>query len=365
MRQTLLRIRLDEFFTSTPLEGITTVGIGWLLLVLVPAFGWWLYHKRDSIDWTGSESSTTAYLGIGVLAVLATAPLWTERTGYYQQHGFAFLPVYGYGFMLFVGFLLATWWAGRRAKVVGLSLDNVWDGAMILLVGGIAGARVWYLVQYRNEVFRGKTGAAAFRALFELQEGGLVLYGGIVGGSLLFALYAWRKKIDALLLADVLVPSFFVGLGFGRLGCFLNGCCFGDRCTLPWGVEFPRGSVPFEVLLSRGFLSPEAAATMPLHPTQVYSAVNAFLIAGLLHAYFRYRPKPGSVIALAAATYPITRFVIELLRNDEKGQFSTSLTISQLFSILICPLGLVFVGWLAWATWFRSDGSPGRPPTST
>lgn len=346
MRQTLLRIRLDELFATTPLDEITTIGAGWLLLLLVPVYGYWLYLNRRSVK-PGGDATLTAACGAACLLALMTAPIWSPMTAFFQKHGHAFLPVYGYGFMLFVGFILATWWAGRRAAHVGLSNDHVWDGAMCLLIGGIVGARVWYLVQYGGRVFAGLGLRESIQAVFQLQEGGLVLYGGIVGGSILFALYSRAKGVRALLLADVLVPSFFVGLGFGRLGCFLNGCCFGDRCELPWAVQFPQGSVPYEILLSRGVIPPDAVASLPLHPTQVYSAINAFLIAALLHAYFRYRPRNGSVVALAMATYPITRFVIELLRDDELGQFNTGLTISQWFSILLCPIGLAFVFWLS------------------
>src|SRR5690606_42000850 len=66
----------------------------------------------------------------------------------------------------------------------------------------------------------------------------------------------------------------FIGVGFGRIGCLLNGCCFGDRCELPWGIQFPAGSVPFDVLVSRGFLTPDVMATFPLHPTQIYSSID-------------------------------------------------------------------------------------------
>ncbi|MGH7199491.1 MAG: prolipoprotein diacylglyceryl transferase, partial [Planctomycetaceae bacterium] len=135
-------------------------------------------------------------------------------------------------------------------------------------------------------------------------------------------------------------------LAFGRLGCFLNGCCWGDRCSLPWAVRFPEGSLPWETLVERGFLSPEAATTLALHPTQLYSSFNALVLAFLTAAYFRYRHRDGAVLAVGWLTYPLTRFVLEILRGDEFGKFDTSLTISQWVSLGAFAAGVLFTAWL-------------------
>ncbi|MDA1213747.1 MAG: prolipoprotein diacylglyceryl transferase, partial [Planctomycetota bacterium] len=181
-------------------------------------------------------------------------------------------------------------------------------------------------------------------AFFDLPSGGIVLYGGVIGGGIAFFLFCHRKNISPLQLADVLAPSVFVGLMFGRIGCLLNGCCFGDRCELPWAIEFAKGSVPYNVLLSRGFLTGDEANTFSLHPTQVYSAVNALFLAILLTMYYPRRSRDGAVLALGWIIYPVTRFMIEFLRGDEMGKFGTSFTIAQWIGVGLFVSGLIFWG---------------------
>ena len=158
------------------------------------------------------------------------------------------------------------------------------------------------------------------------------------------------------------MPSFFIGLAFGRFGCFLNGCCYGDHCTLPWAVTFPHGSVPFAALVARGFLSPDAAASLPLHPTQLYSVMNAFVLAFLTAMCFRHRRCDGAVLALALIVYPFTRIVIETLRGDEMGQFGTGLTISQLLSCGVMAVGIGLGAW-CWAFAPKRPGLAGNGTT--
>lgn len=256
------------------------------------------------------------------------------------------LPVRGYGFLMCLGFLAAGITSILLARRVGIPGDVIWDLGIVALIGGIVGARMFYLIQYRDRVFEGKSGVELFLVPFQLQEGGLVLLGGLICGSVLFLGYAHYRKLNPLLLADIALPGFFVALAFGRLGCLMNGCCYGDRCELPWAIQFPLGSVPDMALVIRGFVAPESLASMPLHPTQIYSSVDALILAFLTIIYFRYRKRDGEVLALGMLTYPITRFSIEYLRGDEMGQFGTGLTISQLVSLSLFFAGLVFAYWL-------------------
>jgi phosphatidylglycerol:prolipoprotein diacylglycerol transferase len=129
---------------------------------------------------------------------------------------------------------------------------------------------------------------------------------------------------------------------FGRLGCLLNGCCFGDVCSLPWSITFPPESVPFEALVRRGLLDDSAVRSLPLHPAQLYDSLSGLLLALLTWAYYPYRRRTGEVLAMGWIAYPINRFMIEFLRADEAGQFGTSLTIAQWVSLVLFASGVVF-----------------------
>src|SRR5580698_9662903 len=231
----------------------------------------------------------------------------------------------------------------------------IWDIGIWLFIAGVIGCRVFYCIQYGSRLFYNDVGGHTvlkslpemFIAAINLPDGGLVYYGGMPAG-LLAAIWISRKRhVDLLALGDIVIPSLFLGMAFGRIGCFLNGCCYGDRCDLPWGVQFPMGSVPDMALVLRGFVGADQDLTMRLHPTQLYSSLDGLFLFLLTHAYFPFRPRNGAVIALGALTYPLTRFALETLRGDELGQFSTSLTISQWISILTFAVGVVFTIWLS------------------
>jgi phosphatidylglycerol---prolipoprotein diacylglyceryl transferase len=265
------------------------------------------------------------------------------------------VPIFGFGAMLFLGFVAGAWTAGRRAPQIGYQPEMIWDTGIWLFIAGVIGCRVFYCIQYGSRLFYHDVGGhAVFKsfpemvlAAINLPDGGLVYYGGIPAG-LLAAIWICRKRnLNLLALGDVVIPSLFLGMAFGRIGCFLNGCCYGDRCDLPWAVQFPMGSVPDMALVLRGFVGADQDLTLRLHPTQLYSSLDGLLLFLLTYAYFPFRPRNGAVIALGALTYPLTRFALEMLRGDEYGQFSTSLTISQWISILMFGVGVGFTIWLS------------------
>jgi phosphatidylglycerol:prolipoprotein diacylglycerol transferase len=112
-------------------------------------------------------------------------------------------------------------------------------------------------------------------------------------------------------------------------------------------VTFPHRSVTFDVLAGRGFVDPNALTTMPLHPTQIYSSIDGFLLALVTALLLRERRWQGEVFAWGCVLYSITRFLMEFIRGDEMGQLGTGLTISQLYSLGIAILGLIIIAWHA------------------
>ena len=137
---------------------------------------------------------------------------------------------------------------------------------------------------------------------------------------------------------------------FGRIGCYLNGCCYGDPSSLPWSVAFPPDSVPFNAEVGRGLIPPDALHSLWIHPTQLYSSLNALVLAVLTWTYFPYRRRNGEVLVIGWLCYPVTRFLSDYLRGDEPGvgiplgdlRIPTPFTISQWVSIFMFAGALAF-----------------------
>ena len=249
------------------------------------------------------------------------------------------VKVFGYGLMLFFAFLGSMNIAAWRARREKIDPEIVFDMALYVFLGGLIGARGFYVLQYW-----GNRGINNFWDIFKIWEGGIVLYGSILGGTIAFFLYRRLRWFPLLPMLDVIAPALAFGIAIGRLGCFLNGCCFGDACDLPWAVRFPSHSPPFDSEVARNLIPPDAQYSLWLHPTQLYSTVDGLILLALLSAYFPIRRRDGEVMGLLMLTYPVTRFLIEQLRNDE-GIFAAGMTISQLISVGLLAAGLIF--WVA------------------
>jgi phosphatidylglycerol:prolipoprotein diacylglycerol transferase len=253
---------------------------------------------------------------------------------------FGDVKVFGYGAMLVLAFLGSTSLATWRARREKLDPDVILDMAFWIFFMGLVGARLFYCIQYWGR------GIDSILDVVQYWKGGIVYYGGILGGMIAFFVYRHYRPFPLRPYLDALAPSIMVGTLFGRLGCFLNGCCYGDLCNLPWAVSFPRFSPPWERQYNLGLIAPDAFHSLPLHPTQLYSALDAGILLILLSAYFPLRRRDGEVMGLLMITYPITRFLIEYLRNDE-GSFFAGLTISQNISIILLCCGLAYWKWLS------------------
>lgn len=149
----------------------------------------------------------------------------------------------GYGLMLMAGFLLAIWWATRRAAKSGGNPDVILNCGFIALIAGVVGCRVMYVAHYWDQ-FAARGGPLdIFFAVIDVRKGGLEFYGGFILASLLVpAWLKFREKVSLRWYMDILAPSAALGLAIGRVGCFLNGCCYGGVCQEPWAVRFPFGS---------------------------------------------------------------------------------------------------------------------------
>lgn len=271
--------------------------------------------------------------------------------------------------LLMLGFTLAIWLARREEDRSGRNGDRIVDLGLIMLVAGVFGARILsVLADGRLQDFvnlcldpklvPAEDAPARYRfncvsdaqcefdylcdlatrrcypardclKVFKFWHGGLAFYGGLLFAAPVGLWYAHRKKLGVWRVADLTAPFIALGLFFGRLGCFLNGCCFGKQTDLPWAVTFPQRGTPPNV-----------------HPAQLYESFGALVLFGLL--YFVVRPRKsrhGEVFAWLLITYGLLRFGLEFLRADERGSLWL-LSTSQWLGVPVgaCGLWLLFRG---------------------
>lgn len=371
-------------------------------------------------------------------------------------------PIRGYGFMMFLGFLAAIWLAARRAQKVKADPDVILNVGFIALIGGVVGARLFFVIHYWEKAFA--THPNPWLAAVDITKGGMEFYGGFLLVVVLIVGYLKLKHLSIRLYTDIMAPSLMLGLAFGRMGCFLNGCCWGALCVneqgekaLPWAVTFPYGSwactqqwsfreltLPAELLyvselgdvrpvlrdnlsmsieellgpqkavqsaaealaaareagasqeeidrlskaLSRaqqrfanhramvadlaqstGLFSPDYGAgekptvgelqqiaagirSLPVHPAQLYSVVNALLLSLLLSAIFAVRKRHGILPPIMFILYSVSRSVLEMLRVDNPLD-SAGLTVSQFISVLTVVISALWLV-LLWRMPLRS-----------
>jgi phosphatidylglycerol:prolipoprotein diacylglycerol transferase len=234
---------------------------------------------------------------------------------------FGDFTVYWYGVLVALGFLIGLWTATRRGLRDGISGDRLADLGIWLMVGAIVGARLFYVISYWREDF-------ASKPLYEVllvRKGGLVFYGGLVGAALACVFYVRAKGLPLWKVADALAPSVALGYVFGRLGCFMNGCCYGSVCSWPWAVHFPNNHETY----------PQG-----VHPTQLYeSLMNVGLYAALVWLY-RHKRFDGQVFAAYLMGYAALRWAGEAFRGDYAVRYLGGwATPAQLFGVLVFAAG--------------------------
>jgi phosphatidylglycerol---prolipoprotein diacylglyceryl transferase len=242
------------------------------------------------------------------------------------------LSIHWYGVMVALGFLAGLWTAGRRALLVGIHSEKVVDLGPWLIGGALVGARTLYVLSYWQESFAGRP----VGEIFAIWKGGLVFYGGLIGATAAGILYAWLKKLPLWKLADVVAPSIALGYVFGRIGCLLNGCCYGRACSLPWAIRFPEGHETH----------PVGQAATPVHPTELYeSLLNLGLFLGLAWL-FRRKKFDGQVFGTYLVCYAVLRSFVETFRGDYPVHYLGGwATPAQLVSLGILTAGVALL-WL-------------------
>ena len=351
-----MRITLGE--TSLPLAGFGILMFLWAIVAVVmvtrtaTAHGW-----RAALETLGLPLALTA------AAILWLLPILDDGTG---------VPVRGYGAMLLAAAAAGVWLSIVRGRRMGFDADTILALGMEVFLWGIVGARLFYVLEYHDQFFApGRTWLGSLWSVLNVAAGGLVVFGSLPTAALATWRFASRRGLSLPRLADCIVPGLLVGLAIGRIGCFLNGCCYGGPCDLPWAVQFPPESPPWLDQAARGLLP--AAATgggmpwsLPVHPAQLYAAIDAAILAMLvcLASGTPLARRDGQVFALALTLHPISRLLLEAIRVDEPPALGTPLSISQLVSLLLLALAATLWWWTSRQPPSTGNSRRSLPPES-
>ncbi len=228
------------------------------------------------------------------------------------------VTIHGYGLMIGIGIVLAFIAGTYLAKKKGIDADELFNLTTISVIGGFACAKVLFCIVEWDSFVKNPLGT--------LGSSGFVVYGGIIGGILLCALYCKIKKLPFWKYFDTVLPAVAIAQGFGRIGCFLAGCCYGRETDSFVGIAFHNSKF--------------APNDVKLIPTQLFSSAGCFIMAAVLFAYSRKERKDARTGALYLIMYSIGRSVIEYFRNDYRGAIGI-LSTSQFISIFILIAGII------------------------
>lgn len=237
-------MRSTLFFIPHEIAGIPLFGFGLLLGCLaVGLLGWiiWSIVKKRTNEIAGG----LPLFGIAAAIVTFLLPMVEQNWSDGSPIG---LPIRGYGILVLLGLFCGIGLTVYRGRQLGISPDTIIGLGFWMMLTGVIGARVFYVVQKWDEF-------QSFGQIFQLTEGGLVIYGGVIGGLLAGVTFAVVHKMKIPAIADLIAPGFLIGLCLGRIGCLLHGCCFGGVCEaeLP-AIRFPHGSGPYQAQLLSGKL---------------------------------------------------------------------------------------------------------------
>ena len=269
------------------------------------------------------------------------------------------IHISSYPALLLIGFFFGYLLARKRALHAGLAGRHIDNVVLLLVVAGPFGARLF------SRLFEMHLGF--WEALKVLNGGGLVFYGGFIVSILTVILYALIVRLPLLTLCDVAAPSAALGLAFGRIGCFMAGCCWGDVCVdsariarisdpaaayqvwtvpilsgpnLPFAVTFPKESDIYEQHQNLGLIKSDSPRSLPVHPAQLYESAMAFLLCWLLAR--KKSARLGQVSLGLLLGYAVIRFSVEFLRADNSPVY-WGMTLSQVISILMAIMCAVLI----------------------
>lgn len=230
------------------------------------------------------------------------------------------VTIYSYGLMIALGIVVGLALARRQAGREGIAGDKIVDITFYCLLAAFIGARLGHILLDLH------TYLAEPLAILKIWEGGLLFYGGLIPAVAVGIWYIKHLRLPLWQVADIFAPSIAIGHAFGRIGCFLAGCCYGTPTDLPWGVTFTHPRT----------LAPQG---IPLHPTQLYSAFALLMLFVLLVWLRKRKAFHGELFWTYSLCFAVGRFFVEFLRGDDRGTIlSGLLSATQGISILLAGI---------------------------
>lgn len=239
--------------------------------------------------------------------------------------------IHSYGLMIVLGYFAGLSIIRMRCKRYGVEWPVAMDLSFYLLLFGVLGAKLLYWIIFPSEFVSDMQLIVSEPKEFMVRfGGGFVFFGGLFAGAIVLFYYSRKHALEMMKTIDLITPAVPLAHAFGRIGCFLAGCCYGKECNLPWAITFtnPKTLAPFGI---------------PLHPTQVYESLFLFsLTFGLLLLESRITRIPGRMLPTYVLCYTIWRMFAELFRGDPRGSFlNTPLTSTQAVAILAAGLSII------------------------
>lgn len=247
-------------------------------------------------------------------------------------------PLYSYGTMLALSFLAGWFLTHYFVKRDNVTNEETASSTIKLaIVGAIIGARVLYFI-VTPDSFR------SMMDFFAFKRGGMVAYGGFIGGTMLGVAYLLWRRAPVLRFCDASAPALALGTAITRIGCLMYGCDFGSISHRFWAISFPAGSPAFNQQLKQGLLAPDTPMSLPVHPTQIYESTYGFLIF-ILVVFALNIPKssrkPGLVFLTFSGLYALMRFLNEFLRADISRGFIGPVSTSQFIALFVLTASIV------------------------
>lgn len=230
-------------------------------------------------------------------------------------------PLRSWGLLLMIAFLMGAWRASKNAHRYGIKVEDYWDAGLAGLFGGVIGGRLGYVLQnlgsYKSDFF----------SVAAVWQGGMTSFGGLLGGVLVGLTVCKKRGMNVWDAVDLGAPSLAIGMFFGRIGCLLNGCCYGHKCDQPWAMNF---------------YPDEHTRVLGVHPTQAYEAVGVAITYLLLVALEKRRVFRGQLLLAFCILYGIVRFTVEFWREQSGAEsMKAGLSTGQWASLTIAAIAAI------------------------